>query len=63
MRLLHKYLRSEEGATVVEYALLAAGVALSIVLIVFTLGDQILAIFEYLLSSMTQANDIVQNNS
>ena len=36
---------SEEGATAIEYGLIAAGIAVAIVAIVFTLGDTIEAKF------------------
>lgn len=39
------YLNNEEGATAIEYGLIAAAIALGIVAIVFTLGDQITAAF------------------
>lgn len=40
------YLKSEDGATAIEYGLIAAGIALAIVAVVFTLGDDLLGIFE-----------------
>ena len=39
------YLKQESGATSVEYGLIAAGIALTIVAIVFLLGDEVLAMF------------------
>mgnify|MGYP000159115811 CR=1 FL=1 len=39
------YIRNEEGATAIEYGLMAAAIALGIVAIVFTLGDRVEATF------------------
>ena len=39
------FIRSEEGATAIEYGLIAAGIAVAISVVVFTLGDQIEAMF------------------
>ncbi len=40
------YLRNEEGATAIEYGLMAAAIALGIVALVFTLGDRIESAFQ-----------------
>ncbi|NCT40523.1 MAG: Flp family type IVb pilin [Alphaproteobacteria bacterium] len=40
------YLRDDEGATAIEYGLMAAAIALGIVALVFTLGDRIEAAFQ-----------------
>ena len=39
------YLRNEEGATAIEYGLMAAAIALGIIAIVFTLGDTVEGVF------------------
>lgn len=39
------YMENEDGATAIEYGLIAAGISLAIVAVVFTLGDDLLAIF------------------
>ncbi len=39
------YLKNEDGATAIEYGLIAAGIAIAIVAVVFTLGDEIEATF------------------
>lgn len=39
--LIQAYNTNEEGATAIEYGLIAAGVALAIAVIVFTLGDSV----------------------
>ncbi len=40
------YMKSEEGATAIEYGLIAAGIAVGISAIVFTFGDQLEALFQ-----------------
>ena len=40
------YLSNEEGATVVEYSLIVAGISLAIATIVFSFGDTIAGLFE-----------------
>jgi len=42
----HAYLHNEEGATAIEYGLMAAAIALGIVALVFTLGDRIEGAFQ-----------------
>lgn len=37
--------KKDRGATAVEYGLIVAGIAVAIVLIVFTLGDEIAVMF------------------
>ena len=48
LRILTKaeaFVRCEKGATAIEYGLIAAGIAVAISAIVFTMGDSLLAIF------------------
>jgi pilus assembly protein Flp/PilA len=40
------FLRSEQGATAIEYGLIAAGIAVAISAVVFTFGDNLAAMFE-----------------
>ena len=44
--LIQSYIKKEDGATAIEYGLIAAGIALAIAAIVFTLGDQIQGAFQ-----------------
>ena len=39
------FIRSEEGATAIEYGLIAAGIAVAIAAVVFTAGDQLALLF------------------
>lgn len=43
---LKKFLREEEGATAVEYGLIAALIAVAIILAVGDVGDKLKAVFE-----------------
>jgi Flp pilus assembly pilin Flp len=46
-RLLRKfYWREESGVTGIEYSLIAAGVSLAIIFIVFLFGDRLFELFE-----------------
>lgn len=38
------FLRSERGATAIEYGLIVAAIALAIVIVVFTMGDELVAL-------------------
>lgn len=40
------YIRNEDGATAIEYGLLAAGIALAIIAVVFTMGPTLNGMFE-----------------
>ncbi len=48
------YLKNEDGATAIEYGLIAAGVSVAIVVIVFTLGDNIEATFTTVSDAVAQ---------
>ena len=50
------YLRNEEGATAIEYGLIAAGISLAIVAVVFTFGDQLEITFNSMEAAMAEAN-------
>ena len=43
---LKAYLKNEDGATAIEYGLIAAGIGLAISVVVFLLGDDLVAMFE-----------------
>lgn len=40
------YIKNEDGATAIEYGLIAAGISLAIAAVVFTFGEDLLALFE-----------------
>ena len=45
MKLFKIFARDESGATAIEYGLIAAGISVAIVAIVFTVGTQLTATF------------------
>ncbi|NVK29512.1 MAG: Flp family type IVb pilin [Gammaproteobacteria bacterium] len=45
MSVLNKFLKNEDGATAIEYALIAAGIAIVIIAAVGTLGGNIAGTF------------------
>jgi pilus assembly protein Flp/PilA len=57
------YLKNEEGATAIEYGLIAAGISLAIVAVVFTFGDQLETTFTSMETAMSNANDQVETGN
>lgn len=56
------YLSGKDGATAIEYGLIAAGISLAIVAVVFTFGDQLETTFTSMETAMTNANAEVENS-
>ncbi|MCB9989626.1 MAG: Flp family type IVb pilin [Rhodospirillales bacterium] len=52
---IQAYVQSEDGATAIEYGLIAAGISLAIVAAVFAFGDDLQAIFSTMASQMSTA--------
>ncbi|HRQ60477.1 MAG TPA: Flp family type IVb pilin [Alphaproteobacteria bacterium] len=50
------YLENRDGATAIEYGLIAAGISLAIATIVFTFGDSLIQTFTSMNTEMTDAN-------
>lgn len=46
------FMRDTKAATAIEYGLIAAGLSVAIVVIVFTLGDQVEGLFQTLADTM-----------
>ncbi len=44
--LISRYLRQEEGATAIEYSLIATGISIAIVVVVYTMGEDVAALYE-----------------
>ncbi len=55
------YISNEDGATAIEYGLIAAGISLAIVAVVFTFGDQLETTFSSMETAMTNANAEVES--
>jgi pilus assembly protein Flp/PilA len=51
-RLLTRFVRKEDGATAIEYGLIAAGIAVAIVGTVYLLGDQLDTFFVDILTRL-----------
>lgn len=47
------YKRSEDGATAIEYSLIAAGIALAIAAIIYLLGEELFAAYGDVLAVFT----------
>jgi len=56
------YLKNQDGATAIEYGLIAAGISLAIVAIVFTFGDQLATTFSSMNTAMSAANAEVETS-
>jgi pilus assembly protein Flp/PilA len=52
---IQSYMQCEEGATAIEYGLIAAGISLVIVAAVFAFGDQLDVVFNEMTGKMTEA--------
>lgn len=57
------YLRNEDGATAIEYGLIAAGISLAIVAVVFTFGDQLEITFTSMQTAMQSANAEIETGN
>lgn len=54
---IQSYVKSDEGATAIEYGLIAAGISLAIVAAVFAFGDDLERVFDTMGESMSSAAD------
>ena len=52
LALKNAYLRNEDGATAIEYALIAAGISLAVVASVFAFGDELEILFDGLAGNL-----------
>jgi pilus assembly protein Flp/PilA len=53
---LQGILKSEDGATAIEYGLIAAGIAVAIIAAVFVVGDDLSGLFNTVASNVSSAN-------
>jgi pilus assembly protein Flp/PilA len=54
--LAQAFLNNKDGATAIEYGLIAAGISLAIVAVVFTFGDELSTTFTSMNDAMVDAN-------
>ena len=52
LALKNAYVKDENGATAIEYALIAAGISLAVVATVFAFGDQLATLFSTLTGAL-----------
>lgn len=50
---LASYIRSNQGATAIEYALIATGISIAIAAVVFLLGDELLGLYNTIVAAFT----------
>jgi pilus assembly protein Flp/PilA len=60
---IHGYVASDEGATAIEYGLIAGGISLAIVAAVFAFGDELQTVFETIGGAMSDASDAVEDDA
>ena len=53
---VQSFLKSEDGATAIEYGLIAAGIAVAIIAAVFVVGDDLSGLFNTVASNISSAN-------
>jgi pilus assembly protein Flp/PilA len=51
-----RFVKDESGATAIEYALIAAGISVAILLAVNTVGTQLSSLFNTIATDLTPAN-------
>ena len=56
MKKVQGFLKSEDGATAIEYGLIAAGIAIAIIAAVFVVGDDLSDLFNTVASNISSAN-------
>ena len=54
-RFVKTFLRDQNGATAIEYGLIAAGISVAIIAVVNTLGGQLVSTFSTVSSSLSNA--------
>jgi pilus assembly protein Flp/PilA len=55
MKLLNRLFREEEGVTIIEYALIAALIAIAAIVTVGLAGEQVEAVFQFIADQLTTA--------
>jgi pilus assembly protein Flp/PilA len=52
IKLMKNFLRGDDGATAIEYGLIAAGISVAIAVIAFAVGDNLVSTFEAIRDSL-----------
>lgn len=60
--MIQGYVKSEEGATAIEYGLIAGGISLAILAAVFAFGDDLGNMFDAIANAMNTAAGDVDDN-
>jgi len=55
MKAIKRFFKGEEGVTAIEYALIAAGIAIAIVIVVFAVGTQINSAFQCIVGDINKS--------
>lgn len=55
MTSIKRFLKGEEGVTAIEYALIAAGIGIAIMIVVFSLGTQINIMFQTVINCLQKS--------
>lgn len=50
--MLKKFIKSDDGATAIEYGLIAAGISIAIATVVYALGDDLAVFFDNILRAI-----------
>ena len=56
LAMIQAYKKDESGATAIEYGLIAAGISIVLVTVVFAFGDQLEILFNNLTTELTARN-------
>lgn len=59
---IHAYVASDDGATAIEYGLIAGGISLAIVAAVFAFGDDLEGVFNAIGGAMSAAAGEVETS-
>jgi pilus assembly protein Flp/PilA len=54
MEAIKGFLKSEEGVTAIEYGLIAAGIAIAVIVVVFAIGTQLNVKFQSILDCLNK---------
>lgn len=61
-KFIYRYWREKEGATAIEYGLIAAGISLAIVATVFLFGDSLETLYGDMPAALSAANAEIESS-